>query len=399
MDLRPFDAIPAWVGARLRLALDGAADDLIHELLGHGHGPPLDPPARDEDGLRAVVRAGLRHFCDLLEDPATGWDGVAARYRDVGRAMARNGRDPAEAHRALRRAALAAWRGIGSFTAVLDLDQDVLGQLMEAQFGYLDALSSLVTAGYQAEYQEAAETVRRHRTRLLALLLAEPAAAPHETGALAARARWPLPRTVAAAAVRPRHGGASRLAVPDDLLVDFGGPEPHMLLPGDGSGRGGDGAAALEALAPDWIVAVGPAVPTARARESLRWARDTLTLAVRGVVPSAGLVRSAEHLAPLVVFRAGELIDDAAGARLAPLSRLAPAQRDRLTRTLLALLESNFNAAQASKRLSVHPQTVRYRLRQLEGLFGDGLRDPRRCLELELILHARLAARAAGGPL
>ncbi|WP_262402077.1 PucR family transcriptional regulator, partial [Actinomadura sp. CNU-125] len=132
----------------------------------------------------------------------------------------------------------------------------------------------------------------------------------------------------------------------------------------------------------------GAARPRAR---SLRWARETLALAGRGGIPATGAIRSAEHVPALVISRAGELIDDAAATRLAPLRPLPPARRERLAETLLALLEHNFNAADAGRRLRVHPQTVRYRLRHLQHLFGDDLRDPRRCLELELILRRTLS--------
>lgn len=37
----------------------------------------------------------------------------------------------------------------------------------------------------------------------------------------------------------------------------------------------------------------------------------------------------------------------------------------------------------------MHPQTVRYRMRQLEKLFGPGLRDPRTRFELEMALRSR----------
>jgi DNA-binding PucR family transcriptional regulator len=43
----------------------------------------------------------------------------------------------------------------------------------------------------------------------------------------------------------------------------------------------------------------------------------------------------------------------------------------------------------------VHPQTIRYRIRRLEELFGDRLYEPDIRLELELALRARrLIARA-----
>lgn len=179
---------------------------------------------------------------------------------------------------------------------------------------------------------------------------------------------------------------------PEPLLADLAAPEPCLLVPDPES----PGRAALpEALLPGWVVAIGPTVPVARAADSLRWARETLALAERGVLPDTGLIRSAEHVPTLVVCRAAELIDEAAATRLAPLSTVPPGRRERLAETLLVLLEHNFNAADASRRLRVHPQTVRYRLRHLRDLFGDDLRDPRRCLEMELILHARLVNRRA----
>src|SRR5205823_3493748 len=64
-----------------------------------------------------------------------------------------------------------------------------------------------------------------------------------------------------------------------------------------------------------------------------------------------------------------------------------------LTDTLLAWLQLDRNATDVAARLHVHPQTVRYRLRQLDTLFGPALRDPAQRLELEVAL---LAERAVG---
>jgi DNA-binding PucR family transcriptional regulator len=52
-----------------------------------------------------------------------------------------------------------------------------------------------------------------------------------------------------------------------------------------------------------------------------------------------------------------------------------------------------------ARRLGVHPQTVRYRLRQLEELFGDALNAPDARFELELALRGRalLPAVEPGG--
>ncbi|MFG2018690.1 helix-turn-helix domain-containing protein [Actinomadura geliboluensis] len=394
LDVRAFEEVPAWVARRLRPHVDRAADELLGELR-RG-----DPQIGEEEAgrARAGVAAGIRHFCDLVEDPGAGWERVSAFYLRVGRHLARDGRDPVETHQALRRSASVAWRTLGAVPGGLDLDHASLSLVVDAQFCYMEAVAGVIAAGYAAELAECAErqvapAVQRHRTRLLHLLLAEPRADPRRLATLAAQARWPLPATVAAAVARRRRAGAVPPELPGDLLADFGAPEPCLLIPDPDRRR----ARLPAAPACDWAIAVGPAVPAVRAADSLRWARETLALAGRGVIPDGGLIRSAEHVPALVIARAGELIDDAAATRLAPLQDVPPARRERLTETLLALLEHNFNAADASRRLRVHPQTVRYRLRHLQDLFGDELRDPRRCLEMELILHARMANRSAGG--
>ena len=75
--------------------------------------------------------------------------------------------------------------------------------------------------------------------------------------------------------------------------------------------------------------------------------------------------------------------------RLAPLARLRAGQRDRIAETLLAWLQLGENAAEVAQRIHVHPQTVRYRLRQITELFGDQLRDPDFRFELQLALRVR----------
>ena len=62
---------------------------------------------------------------------------------------------------------------------------------------------------------------------------------------------------------------------------------------------------------------------------------------------------------------------------------------DRLAETLLAWLQHGCNANEVAVRVHVHPQTVRYRLRQVDELFGGQLRDPDRRFELEIALRTR----------
>jgi len=84
-------------------------------------------------------------------------------------------------------------------------------------------------------------------------------------------------------------------------------------------------------------------------------------------------------------------------ARLAPLGRLRPPQQDTLAQTLLAWLQNAGNARQTARHLHVHPQTVRYRLRQLHDLFGEVLLEPDGRFDLEIALRARRLLSRAGG--
>jgi DNA-binding PucR family transcriptional regulator len=154
----------------------------------------------------------------------------------------------------------------------------------------------------------------------------------------------------------------------------------------DGPGR----AAAVERALRGWLAAIGPAVPLARASVSLRWARRALALARGGVIASGGApVRCDRHLSTLLILADEDLARALRSTRLAPLARLRPAQRDRIAETLLAWLQLGENAAEVAHRMHVHPQTVRYRLRQIHELFGDQLRDPDTRFELQVALRAR----------
>ncbi|KAB2364748.1 PucR family transcriptional regulator, partial [Actinomadura montaniterrae] len=145
--MRPFEAVPAWVAERLRPQVDRAADEVLNELR-RG-----DPPLGDEEAgrARAGIAAGIRHFCDLVEDPGAGWERVAAFYLRVGRHLARDGRDPVEVQQALRRSALAAWRTLAAVPGGLDLDLGALSLVVDAQFCYMDAVAEVIAAGYAAE--------------------------------------------------------------------------------------------------------------------------------------------------------------------------------------------------------------------------------------------------------
>jgi len=81
--------------------------------------------------------------------------------------------------------------------------------------------------------------------------------------------------------------------------------------------------------------------------------------------------------------------------RLAPFEELTPRGRERLLETLRSWLAHQGDRTSVAAELSIHPQTVRYRVGLLKDLLGDDLGGPERRFELALVLHDRGAARAS----
>jgi DNA-binding PucR family transcriptional regulator len=134
-------------------------------------------------------------------------------------------------------------------------------------------------------------------------------------------------------------------------------------------------------------VAIGPTVPWHEATASLRRAAGAFRLASGGGVDDGPLVVAEEHLATLLLASDRGLAADLAASRLAPLAGLADGPRARLTETLRAWLDRPGQVQAVAAELGVHPQTVRYRLRQLRELFGTRLEDPEARFELSLALR------------
>jgi hypothetical protein len=361
----------------------------------------------DDDSYARVVhqvaRDAVHQFAARIADPAAPGEPITRMFHDIGRVEAAAGRSLDALHTALRVGARVTWQRLREKARQGGGDADVFARLGESIFRYLDELAAACSAGYAEARAEFAGEAERLRHRLLDLLVADPPTPPETIARLAATIGWRLPRRVVAVALKaPASACSGSLSpLPPDVLVDLAGREPCLLMPDpDGPGRRRqleDGlrkwpvTARPDDGAPGCLAAVGPAVPLARASASLRWARRALSLAQRSPAGQAadGIVRCDEQLAPLVLLADAELARLLSGQALAPLRGLRPEQADRLAETLLAWLESADNAGVAASRLHVHPQTVRYRLRQLTELFGGALSDPDSRFALQVALRVR----------
>jgi hypothetical protein len=380
------------------LARDMAAA-ILSEVPEYGR-PDDDSYARV---VHQVARDAVHQFAARIADPAASAEPITRMFHDIGRVEAAAGRSLDALHAALRVGARVTWQRLREKARQGGGDADVFARLGESIFRYLDELAAACSAGYAEARAEFAGEAERLRHRLLDLLVADPPTPPETIARLAATIGWRLPRRVVAVALAAptRACSASLAPLPPDVLVDLAIREPCLLMPDpDGPGRRRqleDGLRKWPVTArpddggPGCLAAVGPAVPLARAGASLRWARRALSLAQRNPAGQAadGIVRCDQQLATLVLVADAELARLLSGQALAPLRGLRPEQADRLAETLLAWLESADNAGVAASRLHVHPQTVRYRLRQLAELFGDALSDPDSRFALQVALRVR----------
>ncbi|WP_338071110.1 helix-turn-helix domain-containing protein [Actinomadura bangladeshensis] len=391
---RPWADLPRELADHMRPHLDEVADDMIQEIQTRVREYDRPGDGSYSGTLRLAVERVLHYFVDRVADPAHDPAPVTDFFRAIGRGEAGEGRSLDAMQTAMRVGGMVAWRRMTEGAEVLQVSPRTLGAVGEVLMEFQDDLAHAAAEGFSQAKAAVAGEMQRRRKRLLDLLFADPPAAQEAIADLAAAAHWPIPRTIAAVALG-RHQDARQPAFPPDVLADLTRRTPSLIIPDpDGPGR----AKLVDRALSGTLAVVGPTVPLMEAARSIQWARKTLSLVQRGVIEAdSGVIRSVEHMSTLILFQDEGLITSLADLRLAPLAHLRPSQQDRLAETLLAWLQSGRNANEVAMRLHVHPQTVRYRLRQLEELFGDQLLDPDLRFDLEIVLRARaLLADNAG---
>ncbi|KOG42507.1 PucR family transcriptional regulator [Streptomyces resistomycificus] len=381
--------VPPDLADLLRADLETVADEVEEQV--RRQVPEYARPGDGDYGrhLRAGVVQALTLFVDHIADPRGRGDAIAATYYELGRGEALEGRSLDALQSALRIGGLYAWRQLGRTAEEVGLDSAVVAALGELAFQTVHEVAEAAAAGYAEARSHSGDELERRRRRLLDLLLGEGPVPLEAVQDLAHGARWPVPRQVAvvALAAGPDQRAEERPLAAAGALVDMESRPPRMLVPDpDGSGRFGGRAFALALRGRP--AAVGPTVAVTEAGRSLRWATRALGLMGRGILPRQGVVRCADHLSTLLLYGDEPLLAQLQARALAPLDTVSAGQRPRLAETLLAWLLSGSNVPDVAARLHIHPQTVRYRLRQLEKLFGDALHDPDTRLDLVLALRA-----------
>jgi len=409
-----FAAVPPEAADVLRPALPGLADEMIAAI-------SLEVPdyARAMEGtfgqlVRLGVEVALNRFMDMVANPAADIGRARDTYVNLGRGEFHAGRSLDALMAAYRVGARLAWRRFVEAGTAAGLPPEALYSLGEAIFAYIDEISAESADGYAEEQSVAAGESHRRRRRLVRLLAQDPPASQEAIRTAAQAAAWALPRRLAvlvAAAADTAAGaeaggtppGGGGEPVPGEEIVEAIGLRLARKLGGTAIGGAAGGLAcvflpdpdapgrrrqivAAVGEAGDEAVAIGPTVPWHEATASLRRAAAAHRLAAAGGVEGP-LIIAEDHLATLLLASDRGLAADLAASRLAPLATLADGPRSRLTETLRAWLDRPGQVQAVAAELGVHPQTVRYRLRQLRELFGTRLEDPEARFELSLALR------------
>jgi PucR-like helix-turn-helix protein len=422
---RPYEAVPPEAADVLRPVLPGLADETIAAIARE-----VPDYARAMEGafgqvVRLGVEVAFNRFVDLLADPEPDAAESRRTYVDLGRGEFHSGRSLDALLAAYRVGARLAWRRFVEAGVAGGLSPPAIYALGEAIFAYIDELSAESAEGYAEEQSAAAGESERRRRRLVRLLAQDPPAGPEAVRTAAAAAVWTLPRGgVAALVVATAENGEPGEALLDSIAARLArrlgegaiGAEAFgaalLFIPDpDAPGR----RRRLEAAVEGRPAALGPTVEWARSGRSARRAIATQRLAAAGRLagaraagdssasgstatdgstaplggPARGLLVADDHLADLLLAADADVAADLAATRLAPLDDLPDGPRARLRETLAAWLDRPGQVQAVAAALGVHPQTVRYRVRQLRDLFGERLEDPEARFELALALRVR----------
>jgi hypothetical protein len=333
------------------------------------------------------VQMALRGFVRLAEnardgDPRTPLQPALEGAYELGRGEARDGRTMDALLGAYRVGARVAWRELSAVFVGEGLPAGAVAQFAELVFAYIDELSAASAAGHADEHATTGRVRELYLERLGQRLLE---GASHDVLVEAAeRAGWDPPETLTAVLLREMHVGPTVSTLDARTLrlhgAGAGAGETAILLVPDAAGA--HRAALLRALKGRDAV-VGPPRPWTAVAASVQRAgraRDLIG------APGDEALDTEAHLATLLLGSDAEALADLRRRVLEPLSELRPGTAQRLEQTLRSWLLHQGRRDDVAADLTVHPQTVRYRMTQLRELYGDRLRDPATVLELVIAL-------------
>ncbi len=347
------------------------------------------PDGRRRDIIAHAVEQATHRFLDTLDGLPHRDRGVDEMFQAMGRAEASDSGDLAAMRSALRLAATVTWDTLRRANPGQPMSDETRGRLADGLFGYIDHLVEQAEKGFAAGRRAMQSDRGQARARLADQLLTGRRASQLET---VDPEVWTPPASVVVIVSEPdvtRSVDVVELAA-EHLAMRYDG---RVVVIADACRKAHvveTFAAASTPIAASWPVE--PAlIPSA-----YRWARRALDLVRRGVIPAQPLVRCRDHRTQIWLHSEPALRQRMCQDMLKPLLAETPNSREILSQTLLVWLETRDSAPAIAAHLGVHAQTVRYRWKRINELFGDDLHDPEFIVQITMLLKASVPLWQAG---
>jgi hypothetical protein len=350
------------------------------------------PSGRRRQLIAMAVAESANVFLSTLGARPVSTAGVDDLFRRMGYGEAGEGNDLHALHHALRLAAREGWRNLQDIVVSAGLPAATLGRLGDELTAFIDRLSEHAQAGEAMAWRIRDRDVNANRLRLLSDLCD---GRDESVQLRADLAGWTLPaRAVLVAATAP---GDVSWPNPGDLAGDaLGDTEGSPAIFLAAADRVDELVRQLRRIQPDMMLARSWPVPLDEVQHAHRWAVRALELADSGGIPRQPVIDCARYRTQLWLHAEPALRRQMAQELLKPLFAETPNSREILSATLLVWLETRESAPAIAAILGVHPQTVRYRWRRINELFGESLHDPEFVVQLTMVLKASVPLWVAG---
>lgn len=346
-----------------------------------------------EELIFTAVHGAMSHFIDLGLGRTAPYIAIDDHFRKVGFRVAALGEDRGIVDTGITMATTELWDELRRRAVENELSAAALNALNEMMTAYVAHLTAQVTAGFEAGTEARDQDNDVARARLIDRMLSGASAAEMELQA--ALGDWELPEKVTVMAVELRDG--SRItadALSPTALTRRREPTQVVICPSP------DAAVVTKevraAAGPKSRVAVCWPVPPEDVPAAWRWANRALALVNARVIPAKPVIDCLAYRTEIWLHAEPVMRRQLAQELLEPLLAESENSREILTETLLVWLETRESAPAIAAVLGVHPQTIRYRWKRINELFGESLRDPAFVTQLLLLLKASVPLWVAG---